>query len=106
MNGIDLGLIAIAMALIAISASRGRQQQDAYLQRRLDALMEHLGVDPDALVREEVTPLLRANRKMAAMRIYRQRTGADHVTAQRVVEGWMAQVAREMADGAGRPAGG
>lgn len=54
-------------------------------------------MDPDAEVRAEVLPLLRVNRKMPAVRLYRQRTGADAIIAMRVIDAWLREVAEEAA---------
>lgn len=103
-SGLDIGLFALAAAVFSMAFSLGRQRRDRYLYRRIDMLFRHLGIDPDAEVREEVMPLLRSNRKVPAMRIYRQRTGADLQTAQQVVERWMMEVASEMVGEPSRPA--
>lgn len=101
-RSVDLALFLSGLCLVMLAAamtgSRARRGHDAWLRRRIDLLLDHFGIDPDAEVREEVMPLLRRNRRIPAMRLYRRRTGADLETARMVVERWMVQVAREMAD--------
>lgn len=58
------------------------------LERNVQLLAERAGVeleDPSAGVDPEVVALARAGDRMRAAKLYAERTGADFVTAQRVV---------------------
>ena len=60
------------------------------LERQVKMLAERTGVgieDPTAGIDPEVVDLARAGNRMAAAKLYAERTGADFLTAQRVVNG-------------------
>lgn len=58
------------------------------LERSVRAIAEKVGVeveDPTDGIDEEVVALARDGRQMEAAKLYAERTGADFVTAQKVV---------------------
>ena len=58
------------------------------LERNLAKVAEHVGVqleDPSAGVDPEVVSLAASGQRMEAAKLYSERTGADFVEAQRVV---------------------
>jgi hypothetical protein len=60
------------------------------LERQVRMLAERTGVgieDSTAGIDPEVVELARAGNRMAAAKLYAERTGADFLTAQRVVNG-------------------
>ena len=60
------------------------------LERQVKMLAERTGVgieDPTAGIDAEVVELARSGNRMAAAKLYAERTGADFLTAQRVVNG-------------------
>ncbi len=60
------------------------------LERQVRMLAERTGVgieDPTAGIDPEVTELARSGQRMSAAKLYAERTGADFLTAQRVVNG-------------------
>ena len=60
------------------------------LERNVKLLAERAGVeleDPSAGIDPEVVALARGGDRMQAAKLYAERTGADFVTAQRVVNG-------------------
>ena len=60
----------------------------ARMERKLDAVLDHLGLDvpePEEGF-EEVAELLRQDKKIQAIKVYRERTGADLVEAKNEVE--------------------
>ena len=60
------------------------------LERQVRMLAERTGVgieDPTDGIDPEVVELARSGQRMAAAKLYAQRSGADFLTAQRVVNG-------------------
>ena len=58
------------------------------LERNVKRIAERTGVeieDPSSGVDDDVVALARAGERMQAAKLYAERTGADFVTAQRVV---------------------
>jgi len=58
------------------------------LERNVKAIADHVGVqieDPSAGVDAGVVELARSGQRMHAAKLYAERTGADFLTAQRVV---------------------
>jgi hypothetical protein len=58
------------------------------LERNVQALAEHIGVsleDPAVGIDTDVVELARSGDRMAAAKLYAERTGADFVEAQRIV---------------------
>ncbi|MHC1480392.1 hypothetical protein ACYJW8_09090 [Frateuria aurantia] len=63
------------------------------LEYRLDILQRQAGIEPLQALRQECMPLLQANRSLEAIRLFRQRTGADQRSARTQVRAWMGEVA-------------
>jgi len=63
------------------------------IERKLDLIIEHLGIRYDEAVRDglsdEVRSLADEGRKIAAIKAYRQSTGASLVEAKRAVDDYM-----------------
>jgi ribosomal protein L7/L12 len=80
-SGFSFGLLVFAFWLIAkTSASVARQE------RKLDALLKHSGVDLSTLAAREAEALIRAGRKIEAIKLYRELTGAGLAEAKAAVE--------------------
>ena len=85
-------LVGVAMLLVSslIGSAQRRQTRTearlAELQRTVDALAEHLGVTVPEPQHPEVERLLAAGQQVAAVKAYRQATGADLLTARNAVE--------------------
>lgn len=80
-SGFSLGLLVVAFWLVAkTSASVARQE------RKLDALLRHSGVDLSTLAVREAEALVRAGRKIEAIKVYRELTGTGLAEAKAAVE--------------------
>lgn len=85
-----LMLVVVLLVFLWISASGRRRAQDRALdriERRMDLILEHLGVvvpEPDGM--PEVDALIRADRKVQAIKRYRELTGEGLVEAKEAVE--------------------
>lgn len=88
---------APSLALAVWRSWRQQQGRLRLLEYRLDLLQRDAGIEPLADLRQECLPLMRRNRSLETMRLFRQRTGADPATARNQVDAWMAEVAAEMA---------
>jgi ribosomal protein L7/L12 len=58
------------------------------MEGKLDLLLKHAGLqfDPFAAVTPEVMAALREGRKIEAIKLYRQATGADLAEAKEIIE--------------------
>lgn len=100
MTGIHWILIGAAAAGPSlVFAWREQLGRLRLLEYKLEILQRQAGIEPLQALRQECLPLMQANRSLEAIRLFRQRTGADTRTARHQVDAWMAEVAREMAAG-------
>lgn len=80
-TGFFFGLLVAVFWLVAkINASVARQE------RKVDALLKHSGVDVSSLAAHEAEALARAGRKIEAIKVYRELTGAGLAEAKAAVE--------------------
>jgi hypothetical protein len=56
------------------------------LERRVDLILKHLGVNPDQGVHAEIMELLKAGKKIQAIKVYREQTGCGLKEAKDYVE--------------------
>ena len=83
-----LGLILVGVGNTA-TARRDRLRRDARLQtidQKLDAVIAHLGVQIQEPQYPEVEALIREKKHIDAVRLYRNQTGADLLTAKNAVD--------------------
>jgi ribosomal protein L7/L12 len=77
--GLAIGLtLGILVARATLAASR--------LERKLDALIRHAGIDMPKVAAEEAAALARAGRKIEAIKLYREYTGCGLAEAKAKVE--------------------
>lgn len=80
----------IIVAALGWSASERRivrmERRLGLLERKIDAVLEHLGVPIIEPGFEQVEELLRQGRKIQAIKVYRERTGAGLAEAKDAVE--------------------
>lgn len=87
----DIAALAIALVLLfaVLSVQSGltrAERRVARLERKLDLLLGHLGVREETPRREEIAGLLREGKKVQAIKVYREATGAGLVEAKEAVE--------------------
>lgn len=58
----------------------------ARIERGLDAVMGHLGLHEEIPERDEILALVRRGKKIQAIKLYRETTGADLVEAKQAVD--------------------
>lgn len=81
-------LIALVAALVVFMAASLRAENNR-LERKLDAILVHLGVEfPDMSpeLRQEIQQLVNQGKKIEAIKLYREQTGAGLKEAKDAVE--------------------
>jgi len=85
--GIGLLMVMVGNVLSAHNRERARTNRRlADIERKVDAIVNHLGVvvpDPDE---PEVYRLLQKGRRIQAIKLYREQSGSDLVTAKHFVD--------------------
>ncbi len=56
------------------------------LDRKIDLILKHLGIDPNQEVCPEIKELMKTGQKIQAIKLYRQQTGAGLKEAKDYVE--------------------
>ena len=80
-------LLTVLVLLMVLGIVQGRtKDQLARVERKLDMLLKQAGIDPTAGADPELVELLRAGRKIEAIRLHRERTGAGLAEAKQYVE--------------------
>ncbi|MFD5418853.1 ribosomal protein L7/L12 [Streptomyces sp. NPDC127069] len=84
-----LALLAVAGWIVSTMNQRMRALQDRAdrLERRLGLVLDHLGIEePEPAGLDEVRALMRDGRAVAAIKLYREITGAGLAEAKQAVE--------------------
>jgi len=81
-----LGLVILALLLSGMQSERQRSRRLARLEWKMDALLKKLDIHPDAAVDPEVLGLVKAGRKIDAIKRYREITGVGLKDAKDFVE--------------------
>ena len=85
--GIGLLMVMVGNVLSAQNRERARTNRRlADIERKVDAIINHLGVvvhDPE---QPEVYRLLQKGRRIQAIKLYRERSGSDLATAKNFVD--------------------
>jgi len=93
-------LLAGLVLLLMSSSSRSRREQRiaaarlAAIETKLDAVIAHLGVEIRRPTHPDVEELVRQGKKIQAIKLYREQTGADLLTAKLAVEAYEGAVKR------------
>lgn len=92
---VALAGLAVGLALMA-TGSRAQERNRATariatIERKLDAVMAHLGVAAPAPEEPEVVRLLELGKRIEAIKVYRERTGLGLAEAKGAVD----EIARE-----------
>lgn len=80
-TSLSLGLLISATIVLAKAAATARRTE-----RKVDALLRHSGVDMANVANREVEELVKAGRKIDAIKAYRELTGASLAEAKAAVE--------------------
>lgn len=80
-TGLTLGLLIVTFwSVLKMTAAVAR------MERRIDALVKHAGIDLHAAALREIEPLVKAGQKIEAIKVYRELTGVGLAEAKDAVE--------------------
>ena len=79
-------VLFLGLLLMAIFLSRKASGNNSRLERKIDLILKHLGLDPNQDVDPRVTELMKAGQKIQAIKLYREQTGAGLKEAKDYVE--------------------
>ena len=83
-------VVGILMVVVGSSWTSGGSSNGRRLrriERKIDLILKHLGLDPDQGVNQQVMELVKAGQKIQAIKLYREQTGAGLKEAKEYVEG-------------------
>ncbi|MFJ8634881.1 ribosomal protein L7/L12 [Streptomyces sp. NPDC093568] len=84
--GLFLALVALVVVFTIDSRVSRTARRVARVERKLDLIIDHLGLRVDDPRMAEVVALLRDDKKIQAIKVYREITGADLKEAKDAVE--------------------
>ncbi|GAA2539853.1 MULTISPECIES: hypothetical protein [Streptomyces] len=77
----------VVLGDIAIRSRIARaDRRVARVERKLDLVLEHLGLREEVPRADEITALVREGKKVQAVKVYREATGADLIEAKQAVD--------------------
>jgi ribosomal protein L7/L12 len=85
-------VVAIALGLVVTGVAAGRRETErqmrrlALVERKLDAVLDHLGIEVSQRHLEQVEALVAQGKTVQAIRAYREATGADLLEAKQTVD--------------------
>ncbi|MET9803743.1 ribosomal protein L7/L12 [Streptomyces sp. NPDC006368] len=88
----DIALILLVVVFIGLAAAGTEQKvkrvnrRIARLETKVDLILDHLGIDHTDPELERVRALVRQDKKIEAIKAYREITGADLVEARNAVD--------------------
>jgi Ribosomal protein L7/L12 C-terminal domain len=81
-----LGLFLVVLGSSWTSAGSNNGRRLKRLERKVDLILSHLGLDPNQGVSPQVMELVKAGQKIQAIKVYREQTGAGLKEAKDYVE--------------------
>ena len=83
-------LLVAVMLLLLLSLWSGVRRDILWrlrhIERKIDLILSHLGIDPDQGVNQQVLELVKAGQKIQAIKVYREQTGVGLKEAKDYVE--------------------
>ncbi|MGW0564184.1 hypothetical protein ACWDZ4_27165 [Streptomyces sp. NPDC003016] len=93
---IVIALLVVALVALLVSANEHRLRRThhrvARLEQKLDLVMEQLGIHVPDPATDQVAALVREGKKIQAIKLYRETTGSDLLTAKNAVDRMESQV--------------
>lgn len=74
------------MGFLSGSNDRALAHQLSRIERKLDALLEHLGIEMPRDGMDDIRAMIAAGEKIEAIKAYRERTGVDLAAAKAAVD--------------------
>ena len=81
-----LGIFLIVLGSSATATGGNNSRRLRRLERKVDLILKHLGLDPNQDVNVKVMELVKAGQKIEAIKVYREQTGAGLKDAKDYVE--------------------
>ncbi|MEU2368762.1 hypothetical protein [Streptomyces pseudogriseolus] len=78
-------VVVLSVASIQTALSRS-ERRVARVERKLDQVMRHLGLEEEVPRRDEILALVRDGKQVQAIKLYREATGAGLVEAKQAVD--------------------
>ncbi|MCM3297308.1 hypothetical protein [Streptomyces pseudogriseolus] len=78
-------VVVLGAASIQTALSRS-ERRVARVERKLDQVMRHLGLEEEVPRRDEILALVRDGKQVQAIKLYREATGAGLVEAKQAVD--------------------
>ena len=75
-------MVLLSMFRNSSSVANGNSR----LERKVDLILKHLGIDPNQGVDEKIMELMKAGQKIEAIKLYREQTGVGLREAKDYVE--------------------
>jgi hypothetical protein len=83
----NLILLGTILFLVVIKLpDNGQLMRLKVVERKLDLILEHLGLNPNKGVDLQILELVKSNQKIAAIKLYREQTGVGLKEAKDYVE--------------------
>ena len=77
----------VVLGVISIQTQLTRSERRvARVERKLDAVMRHLGLEEEVPRRDEILALVRDGKQVQAVKLYREATGAGLAEAKQAVD--------------------
>jgi Ribosomal protein L7/L12 C-terminal domain len=86
MDGTFWLVLVFGLLLMANFMSPKARGNNSRLERKVDLILKHLGIDPNQGVNEKIVELMKAGQKIEAIKLYRVQTGAGLKDAKDYVE--------------------
>jgi ribosomal protein L7/L12 len=86
MDALAGGILGLALGFGITIIGMRVSRVSARLERKLDALLRHAGLDMEAIAAEKAGELLRAGHKMEAIQVYREYAGCSLAEAKARVD--------------------
>ena len=86
MDGTFWLVLVFGLFLMAHYLSPKARGSNSRLERKVDLILKHLGIDPDQGIDEKIMELLKSGQKIQAIKLYREQTGVGLKEAKDYVE--------------------
>jgi len=80
-------VLVFGLLLMAHFLSPKARGNNSRLERKVDLILKHLGIDPNQGVEKTIMELMKSGRKIEAIKLYREQTGVGLKEAKDYVEG-------------------
>ena len=82
-----LSLGTLIVVLLSLTRNPSATIDNSRLERKVDLILTHLGLDPNQGMDETIVELVKSGQKIQAIKLYREQTGAGLKEAKDYVEG-------------------